>query len=1586
MPEANNQFTGSKMNKDLSPRLIPSTQYIDARNATVLNSEGGESGLLQNVEGNTLLTNLNLTGENLEIVGLFSDKILDRMFLFVTNWNDPSPEGVSNFASPDSSHYICMYDIKTNFSTTLVSGSFLNFSKTKRILAVNLLEDLLFFTDDRNQPRKININSAISDSTYYTEEANISVLRYFPWNAPRLSKNILSPGKTSQYPLEVRSELLITTQPLVIVKPSGTYIEQVGSAGWTTSGDGIDAYISITIEGTSPNQNISSLFVSDFNVNLTSNITTNPTNKNPTTTTGVIQSATSGAGIGLIVSVTTTGAAGSATVTDVSITSAGTGYLSADTVTFPSINFGGGVGGDLVITLATVPALVTGGNNFSIGDTITIGDGWTGTPSSLANIVLTIGSQNIAQTPTMKDVVSENLPGAIERKVTAVTPSTIFNYGSPVIKGDTVWSSVAIVSADSTPRPILLTQSPSPFVPFSNHFELIQGTGAGIEGLGLEISVSVIDVPSATGKLRVGVGTLNSSISTQVSGAVSGSYFSVPYTTTGTGTSAIFNLITLSATSASIQVVTPGSGFAIGDSIEFTAPAMGTGSTKLVVTLKASDIVTNTININVVSSGNNYSSGNQILILSSIPGFGPIPGLSADLLLDLDAPKLTLLPTSSFVNAKITSTDSNGTPKIVLSDNISITANTGGNQITHDSTSNIAVSDIVTFSANPLYDTTFDGDKDFLSEKFVRFSYRFKFDDNQYSLIAPFTQAAFIPRQDGYFLEDLIPESIDDVEANSDENRAIKSTIIAFFENKVNQVGITIDMPEGVNTPAELYDKLKVIEIDILYKDSDESNIKVIDTITRDSFIGLVTNQYTYNYNASMPIRTLRSVDFSRAADRAPIRAKAQEVAGNRVMYGNYLDRTSRPNKLNYIATSGEKQSYGTYNSFNQVEYPNHNLKQSRSYEIGIVLADKFGRQSDVITSDNSTVFNNYRQNRAGIKSYLGDSLKINWGGVIPSVIDKEGYAGLYSPTNPLGWYSYKVVVKQSAQDYYNVYLPTILNNRPQPDVLRINIRKMVNNTGADEFCDLANDSEPVSDMWLGAYLQGTDTSLSATNVTLSEIDSSGKTLTFTNPDNYTLGNGWASLTISPKNIETNEDLAFITLFSDNINKVSRDLKTSASQDLTFSSSVKLYGRVWNNRHYSEASSSRQYFPSLNGIADDVGRIGLIPDIGVNKGSKGNLAYVSPFYSVPLASVKGGNPYVASINTEKLIGATGGNRYPNVSFEKLRLNVYETTPFESNLDIYYESSSSGLISQLNNYINQDSDINQPSSIIDWSWELNENTVPGTKVNLNWFDVTNSNGVSVVGSDFTGEIIKVVDGNGNILSNTSYFTLEQNTTAGTDQYKFRLKIAIGRYFAYDSQSYIKDRYNFTIRFTKTLASGEVFSKDITTNEANELDNFIPSYTPIPNPIPDAQEFYTNGYRTLYQLDGKNGSANTTDSSIFKRGLLWQVTNVEFLWVGNNNTWTPYSPAMYNGAIDYNKVSWMLLGLAQGAISAETLSYSSEFITLNTNAAGTPSGIVDLYTYNKRVDTQFRVSLKLSDASGLSGSLSTTTTIYFTLREN
>ena len=47
---------------------------------------------------------------------------------------------------------------------------------------------------------------------------------------------------------------------------------------------------------------------------------------------------------------------------------------------------------------------------------------------------------------------------------------------------------------------------------------------------------------------------------------------------------------------------------------------------------------------------------------------------------------------------------------------------------------------------NPDYNENFSGDKDFLKDKFVKFSYRFKYDDGEYSLAAPFSQDAFIPK------------------------------------------------------------------------------------------------------------------------------------------------------------------------------------------------------------------------------------------------------------------------------------------------------------------------------------------------------------------------------------------------------------------------------------------------------------------------------------------------------------------------------------------------------------------------------------------------------------------------------------------------------------------------------------------------------------------------------------------------------------------------------------------------------------------------------------------------------------------------
>jgi len=48
----------------------------------------------------------------------------------------------------------------------IVKGHFLNFSKNHLITGVNLIDDLLFWTDNYNQPRKINVAKAIANNSH----------------------------------------------------------------------------------------------------------------------------------------------------------------------------------------------------------------------------------------------------------------------------------------------------------------------------------------------------------------------------------------------------------------------------------------------------------------------------------------------------------------------------------------------------------------------------------------------------------------------------------------------------------------------------------------------------------------------------------------------------------------------------------------------------------------------------------------------------------------------------------------------------------------------------------------------------------------------------------------------------------------------------------------------------------------------------------------------------------------------------------------------------------------------------------------------------------------------------------------------------------------------------------------------------------------------------------------------------------------------------------------------------------------------------------------------------------------------------
>lgn len=202
MAEIKNTFIKSKMNKDLDDRIVPPGEYRDALNIQISRSEGDDVGALETVLGNELFF-----GEETynTCIGAYADVQNQVVYYFVTDYIDASADGLSNRAPDDAYCAIIKYNAVTFFKTVLVKGSFLNFSARSQITGINIIEDLLFWTDNRNQPRKINVRRAAElpaeqpesgrssgsfiPTPYYTSEDQISVAKYYP-HSPILLLNL----------------------------------------------------------------------------------------------------------------------------------------------------------------------------------------------------------------------------------------------------------------------------------------------------------------------------------------------------------------------------------------------------------------------------------------------------------------------------------------------------------------------------------------------------------------------------------------------------------------------------------------------------------------------------------------------------------------------------------------------------------------------------------------------------------------------------------------------------------------------------------------------------------------------------------------------------------------------------------------------------------------------------------------------------------------------------------------------------------------------------------------------------------------------------------------------------------------------------------------------------------------------------------------------------------------------------------------------------------------------------------------------------------------------------------------------------
>jgi len=762
---------------------------------------------------------------------------------------------------------------------------------------------------------------------------------------------------------------------------------------------------------------------------------------------------------------------------------------------------------------------------------------------------------------------------------------------------------------------------------------------------------------------------------------------------------------------------------------------------------------------------------------------------------------------------------------------------------------------------NPYYNSGFVGDTKLLEDKFVRFSYRFKYDDNEYSLAAPFTQHAFVPKQYGYFLE-------------GDDEKTKASSIVEFMENQITTAGLVINLPYKNN---ELSNKLKVNEIQLLYKASDDLNVKVIADVKNNEFNqgviaslslvsggsnytngvlpdrtltylgglnsnntgsgakanitvvgGVVTaatisisgenyrvgdeliyeefggtgavfkvaslgTTYIYNYKSEKPIKVLTDEEVTRVSDIVPMRAQTQEVVGNRIIYGNFLQNNSTPLNLDYNLSTVAK---GTVlnpatptppASTTNKEFLNNTIKQNRAYQVGVVLQDRYGRSSNVIINQldlinkNSTIFMPYSNGGLDPLSWPGDSLQVTFNSPIPAQLSSSSpYNGLWvEGENPLGWYTYKIVVQQQEQDYYNVYVPGALSG---------NIIYEKNGT-----------STP-------ATFEG---------------------LQYSNTSS----------------------VASIALFNDNINKIPRDLKEVGPTDNIYGSSVILYNRVkqtqfnalvgvntnitigqQNTLPLTQEVTTVRPFNELGEWTTkkniDLHYENMDPSNGDSQYGLGSFIYpgsvgdVDPFF---LRNNK--NPLIATINTQKRMGFTSVNQESDQWHFADKLMVFETKPFKSNIDIYYETSTTGIISELNNSILTSGDGTAATDapfgltelvVSDWF----ESSVVGQVIS-NTFGVVNSAGAAQGGSTALSTQVKIVEITNSLQVLISEFdangqpnwpiSIERVSATGQTP-TFRL--LCNKRFVFENGSDVDNSYNITFEIsTNTFSPTQVSFSNI-----------------------------------------------------------------------------------------------------------------------------------------------------------------------------
>ena len=253
-----------------------------------------------------------------------------------------------------------------------------------------------------------------------------------------------------------------------------------------------------------------------------------------------------------------------------------------------------------------------------------------------------------------------------------------------------------------------------------------------------------------------------------------------------------------------------------------------------------------------------------------------------------------------------------------------------------------------------IWEVLLQEDEAMFEYKFPRFAYRWKYNDGQYSSFSPFTQAVFLPSKFKYLSADGYNLGM---------------------TNNLRKLKI-----HGLETPPS-----DVKEIEILYKESNSNLVYSVDEVP-------LTNQ-ELEIESELIHKVIESNQILRPWDNVPLKAKAQEAIGNRLVYANYLQNFNVTDTLrtNFFVS-------GTTNANPQT--PQESIKSIRNYQLGVVWRDVYGRETPVFTSKEST---------------------LTLGGIDANKINKLKAA--VSSDAPSWATHYKYFIKETANEYYNLAL-----------------------------------------------------------------------------------------------------------------------------------------------------------------------------------------------------------------------------------------------------------------------------------------------------------------------------------------------------------------------------------------------------------------------------------------------------------------------------------------------------------------------------------------------------------------------------------